>query len=211
MTARAQEATPDTPDTLDQATWRERKKKATRRSIRKAALELARQQGIDHVTIEEIAAAAEVSPRTFFNYFPSKEDAFVDDSTAIAARLEEGLRGRPGAEPPFQALRAAIAEVGLVDAAEEVRDDWLARVRLRKEEPSLVSRQMAQYMHLERTLAAAFAERLNVDAGTDPRPELYAAVAVTAGRVALHRWAADSGRTLEDLADETLALLEQTR
>lgn len=206
MTARAQEST---DEQVDQATWRERKKQATRRSIRKAALRLAQQHGVDRVTVEEISAAAEVSPRTFFNYFPSKEDALVDDTTVIAARLSEGLRARPAAEPPFRALRAAIEESNLVAASDDVRPDLLARMGLRKNEPNLVSRQMAQYMHIERSLTGAFAERLGVDPDRDPRPALYAALSVTAARVTLHRWAAGDSRPLEELADEALALLER--
>lgn len=210
MTARAHETVEESTDSPS-ATWRERKKQATRRSIRRAALRLAQQRGIEKVTVEEISAAAEVSPRTFFNYFPSKEDALVDDTARIAELVREGVAARPRKEAPFRALRATLRNTGIVEDTDEARADMLARMRLRRDEPNLLSRQMAQYVRIEKALTEVFAERLGVDADTDLRPELYAALSVTAGRVALHRWAVDNSRSLTELADEALTLLEHAR
>src|SRR6266446_9036901 len=87
------------------ASLRERKKLATRRSLRRAALDLVAERGFAHVTIEDIAEAADVSPRTFFNYFPSKEAAlFGTDPERIAALRDRVVRQAPG-EPVLDAPR----------------------------------------------------------------------------------------------------------
>src|ERR1700759_3655961 len=69
---------------------RERQKPAPRRSLRRAALSLVAERGFAHVTIEDIAEAADVSPRTFFNYFPSKEAALFGGDPERAAELRKG-------------------------------------------------------------------------------------------------------------------------
>ena len=85
------------------ASLRERKKLATRRSLRRAALDLVAERGFAHVTVEDIAEAADVSPRTFFNYFPSKEAAlFGTDPERIAVLRERIVQQAPRASPPWR-------------------------------------------------------------------------------------------------------------
>src|SRR3954452_2536083 len=85
---------------------RERKKLATRLALHRAALELVAERGLEHVSVDDIAARADVSPRTFFNYFSSKDDAVLGlDPDAMQRQVTE-LRARPAEEPPVEALRA---------------------------------------------------------------------------------------------------------
>src|SRR5205814_2752416 len=87
---------------------RERKKAETRDALASAALRLADERGPDRVTVDDIASAAGVSSRTFFNYFSSKEDAIVGSSESTTARVVDALAARPEREAPIDALRAAI-------------------------------------------------------------------------------------------------------
>jgi AcrR family transcriptional regulator len=88
---------------------RERKKARTRASIREHALRLFREQTYQGTTVEQIAAAAEVSPSTFFRYFPTKEDIVLRDD--MDTRMIEALERQPTSLGPLSAVRAALREV----------------------------------------------------------------------------------------------------
>jgi AcrR family transcriptional regulator len=87
---------------------RERKKARTRASLREHALRLFREHGYQATTVEQIAAAAEVSPSTFFRYFPTKEDVVLQDDMDV--RLVEALERQPSGLGPIAAVRAAVRE-----------------------------------------------------------------------------------------------------
>src|ERR1700712_1097977 len=80
---------------------RERKRVATRQAIQRAVLRLALDRGLEHVTIEEISRDADISPRTFFNYFVSKEAAMAGDSPALleADGIADFVAGGPSGDP----------------------------------------------------------------------------------------------------------------
>ena len=88
---------------------RERKKARTRASIREHALRLFREQGYHATTVEKIAEAAEISPSTFFRYFPTKEDLVLQDD--MDTRMIEALKRQPAGLSPLAAVRAAIREM----------------------------------------------------------------------------------------------------
>ena len=92
---------------------RERKKLATRLALHEAALRLVAERGLDAVSVDDIADRADVSPRTFFNYFPSKVDAILGLDPEAPRQQADAFLDRPAGESPVQALRAvARAQAG---------------------------------------------------------------------------------------------------
>ena len=190
-----------------QGSLRERKKVATRRSIRRIAIDLIAERGFSHVTVEDIAAAAEVSPRTFFNYFPSKEAVLFGADPGRAAetcdRLIHDLPGR-GA---LDVLRVVLVDQVRKIAAEfsELGDDparWVLRMKAAPADPQLRAAQAAHMSEVESGLASALAERLGADPELDPYPMLLASVATGVLRATMMFWAATGGAVpLEQLTD----------
>jgi AcrR family transcriptional regulator len=185
---------------------RERKKLATRLALHRAALELVAERGLEHVSVDDIAARADVSPRTFFNYFSSKDDAVLGlDPDAMQRQVTE-LRARPAEEPPVEALRA----VARAQAAEMAADTdlWPLRLKVIDAHPVLVGRLAAAFGESERACAEAIAERTGTRVGVDLYPTLLAGMAAVVVRTALHRWlATDFTASLPDLVDEAWAAL----
>jgi AcrR family transcriptional regulator len=193
---------------------RERKKQATRRTLRRVALELITQRGFSQVTVEDIAEAADVSPRTFFNYFPSKEAALFGADPARIAALRDGLVHQLPGAPALDVLRVVLAEDARAVAEEltALGGDpamWLRRVREARADPHLRAAQAAQMAMVERAIADALAERLGTDADRDPYPALLAAAATGALRVCTTFWASAGGTIpldhLTDMAFRALA------
>lgn len=186
------------PSTDQHSSLRERKKLATRRSIRRVALELIAERGFSHVTVEDIAAAADVSPRTVFNYFPSKESVLLGTDPGrteeMRARLVNDL---PGASAQA-VLGLVLAEQARVVAAElaDLGGDpvrWVRQIRAALADPQLRAAQAAHLAQLECQFAAALAERLGTDVDRDPYPMLLASAAMGVLRATMSFWAASGG------------------
>src|SRR5580698_9381501 len=147
-----------TTDEGPPASLRERKKLATRRELRRVALRMIADRGYSNVTVEEIAAAADVSPRTFFNYFPTKEAAlFGADPDRITALRERIVRLAPG-EPALTALRLVMVEDART-VTDELRElggrpaDWFHRMKSAHTDPQLRAARAAQMAMTERVIA----------------------------------------------------------
>jgi TetR/AcrR family transcriptional regulator, regulator of mycofactocin system len=177
---------------------RERKKQRTRETIERVALDLFEERGFDGATVEDIAVAAEIAPRTFFHYFPSKEDVVLADYAArldkIVAALREDPRGEgPKGEAPWQALRAAF--LGVAVDYEAARHQLLRRFRIVQMEPSVGARSLQLQAGWENAVAAVVADWLGTEASRDVVPGLLAGAALAAMRASLARWLTDDGRT----------------
>lgn len=165
---------------------RERKKAATRQALREAARRLVAERGLDKLTIDAICAEVSVSPRTFFNYFPSKEDALVGDGPTLPdAAVVDELLARHG-DDTLAGVHAVVRSVVERVAADPAGTE--ARMRLVNEYPQLWTTLMARFQAFERDLTDAIARHRGMDPETNLYPEVLASIAQTAMRVASHRW-----------------------
>ncbi|MFG1851982.1 TetR family transcriptional regulator [Actinomadura geliboluensis] len=170
---------------------RERKKQRTRIALIDAALELFLAKGYEATTIDEIVAAVEVSQRTFFRYFATKEDVVTVFLAEHDQLLGEALAARPPGERPFAALfeslRVVLETIAEGDPAESVR---FRRVRqVIESTPSLMAAQMARYSASAEALAAEIARREGVDPAEDLRPRILVAFYLAAVKVAFEECA----------------------
>lgn len=185
---------------------RERKKIATRRAIAAVALELAHRDGPEHVTVDDIAAAADVSPRTIFNYFGTKDEAILGASPESRSETIEMVRARPVGEPPLESLKAVLLE--RLTTMDETGLYWRSRAELVRRFPALQPAYVASQVALETELISVVAERMDLDPAVDMYPALVVAVAFAALRVALARpgmAAVDGARVLDEdtLSEDT--------
>ncbi|MET9029940.1 alpha/beta fold hydrolase [Nocardia sp. NPDC004168] len=165
---------------------RERKKLATREALGFAALRLAVERGLDNVLVEDIAAAAGVSPRTFNNYFASKYEAVCSVAVDRARRIADDLRARPVAEPLWPAvIHAVLAEFR---DAEPPDPAWTAGVRLITRAPPLQGEYRRSQAVIEGALAEAIAERTGRPIDADMFPRIMAGALTAALCVAIDRW-----------------------
>jgi AcrR family transcriptional regulator len=121
---------------MDHMGLRERKKLRTRRAIAGAALRLFDERGFEETTISDIAAAADVSPRTFFSYFPSKDDVVFAEMDERLADVRARLAERPGGETPLATFRR-VSDALLQAIAAEDGEYGAIQVALMRERPSL--------------------------------------------------------------------------
>jgi AcrR family transcriptional regulator len=205
--------------TSETTTWdpavslRERKKLTTRRLLRCAALDLVAERGLANVTVEDIAEAAGVSPRTFFNYFPTKEAAlFAGDPDRVEQLRERVATGAPG-ESALDALRAVLAQDSetMADELRSLGGDpaaWLRRMKVARADPHVRAAQAAHMAMIERAIAEGLAVRLGTDLETDPYPGVLAAAAAGVVRASTVFWAGTGGTaSLGQLIDQAFQVL----
>jgi AcrR family transcriptional regulator len=156
---------------------RERKKQQTREAIHRAAMKLFAERGFEATTIADIAAAADIAPRTFFSYFASKEEAVFAKFEAAFADFDKSLSERPAGTTALDALREWLRRTA-TEYSDDVEHAKL-EARLRRESPAVAACDLQHMRRFERRLADAVGE----DLGEPPdalQPRLVAAAAVAA-------------------------------
>jgi AcrR family transcriptional regulator len=182
-------------DGLDAAALglRARKKEKTRLALETAALELFAEKGFDGTTVDEIAEACDVSPRTFFRYYASKEDVlFVDGDERLEALLTE-LARRPADELPIRSVQAAF--LATTDEYAQDRERLVLRSRAYDSSSGLRSHKFERQRSWEEAVTAALIERDRVTGGTAPELQLrlVAGAAMACLHAAMHQWLESGG------------------
>ena len=183
---------------------RERKKLAVRRALSSAAVRLAVERGLENVTIEDITAEADVSVRTFGNYFSGKYEAICAPGIDRARRIGAELLGRPAREPLWEALVNAV--LAHYDGADRAPDgEWLAGLKLVLTAPAIRGEYLKVNSEMQEVLAAAIATRARIDPSQDMYPQILAGAVTAAAQVAVRRWfAADPPVPLRPLLRQAL-------
>jgi len=148
----------------DQPGLRERKKARTRAAIREHALRLFREQGYAATRVEQIAEAAEVSPATFYRYFPTKEDVVLQDDLDVLTL--DALEAQPPGLSPLAAVRAAVA-AARAGFTEEERERFRQTTELTMAVPEIRARALDEFARAIDVTAAALARRAGRKADDD--------------------------------------------
>ncbi|MEU6661176.1 TetR family transcriptional regulator [Streptomyces sp. NPDC046821] len=192
---------------------RERKKQRTRDALLHSALELFTTKGYDRTTVDEIAEAVDVSQRTFFRYFTSKEETAFAVQDMVESRFITILRERPPTEGPFEALRGAVlcAWDTLGESIEEVVpvELHMRTYQMIESTPSLIAAHLRRSTELEEQVARVIAEREGLDVETDPRPRVTVAAFSGVMRLAGRLWGAGEDISVESIRAVTESYLDQ--
>jgi AcrR family transcriptional regulator len=189
----------------DSPSLRERKRTRTRLMIQAEAMRLFAAKGYDATTVEEIAEAAAISPRTFFRYFPTKEDVVLWDE--YDPQIGDLLAARPAAEPPAETLRAIIREA-LGGLQERDRDELLTRTRLLRLVPELRARFLELQAEAGEMMVSLFPDRAEC---TDELELRVTAAALNAVVVtAIDQWEKAGGKgDVVDVFEQALEALRR--
>ncbi|MEU2419508.1 TetR family transcriptional regulator [Streptomyces sp. NPDC007851] len=194
-------------------TLRERKKQRTRDALLRSALELFVAQGYEHTTVDEIAESVDVSQRTFFRYFASKEEVAFFLPRLTEAYYVAALRRRPPEEAPLEALRAAVLDsFGSIEQAIEryvPLELHMRAYKLIEATPVLHAAHLGRQSETEEEITRIVAEREGVDPDTDPRPRLLVALFGAVIRVTERHWSVGDDFGVAAIRDLTVAYLDQ--
>ncbi|WP_408645890.1 TetR/AcrR family transcriptional regulator [Streptomyces odonnellii] len=168
------------------------KKQRTRDALLRAALERFTAQGYEQTTIDEITNAVDVSQRTFFRYYASKEEVALAVVEMVENKFVEALRVRPPAEGPMEAMRNAVASawttVGETIESVVPVELYMRTYRMIESTPALLAVHLRRSVELEEGLSRLVADREGLDVDTDPRPRVIVAAFTGVMRMTGRLW-----------------------
>ncbi|MFJ9811434.1 TetR family transcriptional regulator [Streptomyces sp. NPDC101158] len=180
---------------------RERKKQRTRDALIRVALELFTSQGYERTTVDEIADAVDVSQRTFFRYFATKEDVAFAVQQMVEERFVQALAGRPPEEGPLDAMRNAVLSawdtIGEAIAEVVPVELYIRSFQVIESTPALLAVHLRRSTEMEESIARLIAEREGLDVDEDPRPRIAVAAFSGVMRVTGQLWGRSADPTLE--------------
>ncbi|MEU3658699.1 TetR family transcriptional regulator [Streptomyces sp. NPDC032940] len=192
---------------------RERKKLRTRDTLLRSALELFTERGYEETTVDDIVEAADVSQRTFFRYFASKEEAAFFVARLAESHFVAAVARRPPAEAPLEALRGALVEswdtIGEAVGQLVPLELHMRFYRLIESTPALLAAHLRRATELEDEIARIVAAREGLDPDADPRPRVVVAVFGAVMRVTERIWSERDDAGLAALRDLTASYLDQ--
>lgn len=197
---------------------RERKRAETRDKLETAAVTLALDVGLQRVTVDAISAAADVSSRTFFNYFDNKEDAILGlrDSTISAGAVEEILSRHKGADPVELTIRLMF---GILSPSINSSTLFKSRMKIVKQHPELLGRMADQMQRMTEQLTNAIGPILRDapgfadedSASSELSVEVMLSLCSGAARAAVKQWAASGNKApLEAVEERAIELVRNT-
>jgi AcrR family transcriptional regulator len=194
------------PEERETRGLRERKKLRTQREIERVALDLFLRQGFEATTLDEIAAAADISKRTFFRYFSGKADVAFSTSSGVPSWLASHIDAASADESPFEATRQTLLQLAM--RYDDDAEAAIAMSRLIRREPRLVAYHLQERAEWERCVQAALASRYKLD---EAQSSLVAGVCVAIFKSAYEMWLTRGDALLVELVKDQFALFETVK
>lgn len=191
---------------------RERKKQRTREALVDAAFRLFQEKGFDATTVEMIADAVDVSARTFFRYFSSKEDVVLTFQEEQFTAMVDAIAARPDDEPVLTSLHnAAVAVIRACEQGEYGFDPerFGCIQRIMEDSPAVFGRSLEHAQKKHALITRVIADRMGADPGADLRPHVVASAVNAAFQTAFELVGSGARQTLSDTLSEIFSLLEE--
>lgn len=192
-------------DSTSARTRRARRLASKRENVKRIAVRLVLDEGLESATVEAISAAADITPRTFYNYFATKEDALAMERSWTGEEAATLLRARPCDEPVWDSLREVLTEIAA--SLEDKREHAQIYHELYHRHPELLSAGRADTTEeLSIPLTEVVGERVGVSTDTDVRPTAIVQAALSIMQAALRfHWSSPGSAPIEEVLAEGFA------